>query len=256
MKNKKIILISVSLISIVLISLLGVYIYKWEYRKPLLEVHFFSLNKGRSIFIRTPENETILVGGGQNSEVIRGLTNVMSFYNRKINRIIVPSAIPTQIGGLIEVIERYEIDEIIMPKIMATSTVFSELIKLIRKKKIHIEEVERGDEIKLGMDSKLNILFPYKEFKFNKTSLPELGFLLNYKNTNAYLFGNLSKTIQKDILKNLKVNNSKNIIEFYNNANAVDIFSELINILKPEFIFSKKEKSIHYISDGNIWKKE
>ncbi len=256
MKNKKKILISVSIIAVVSFGFLSSYIYKWEYRKPLFEVYFFSLNKGRSIFIRTPDNKSILIGGSQNSEIIRELTKVTPFYNHRIDKIIIPSAVPGQIGGLIELINRYEINEIIMPKNMATSTILSELIKLIRKKKIHIEEVERGNEIKLGIDFKIDILFPYKEFKFNKTSLPELALLFNYKNTAVYLFGNLSKTIQKDIYKNLGNNTDENIIEFYNNAETSKVYIELINKIKPRFIFSTKEKTTHYISDGKIWEKE
>src|SRR5690349_22634790 len=106
-------LIVVSLI--VAILGLGFYIYKWEYRDPLLEVYFFSLNRGRSIFIRTPHNKTILIGGGQNSEVIREITKVTPFYRRSIDTVITPSATPAQIGGLIEVVHRYDVGEIIMP---------------------------------------------------------------------------------------------------------------------------------------------
>ena len=233
---------------------LGAYIWKWEFRKLLLEVHFFSLNKGRSIFVRTPEGKTILIGGGQNSEVIREITNVMPFYSRAIDYVIIPSATPAQIGGLIEVIDRYEVEEIIMPKLLATSTVLTQLMKEIRKKKIHTEEVERGDEVQAG-EVTLKILFPYEDFKFNKSSLPELGLEISHRNTSAYLIGNLSKTIQKDILKNLEPN-KENIVEFYNSMAGGKVFTELVEAIDPEFIFSTKEKTMHLISDGERWIKK
>lgn len=252
MKNIKIYSVLGILTSLIF---LGLYVYRWEYRKPVLDVYFFSLNRGRAIFIRTPENKTILVGGGQNSEVIRELTKAMPFYRRTLDTIIIPSAVPAQIGGLIEVIDRYEVGEIIMPNIMATSTVLIELLKEIRKKKIHTEEVTRGDEIEIEKDLTLKILFPYKEFKFNKTSLPELGLALNYKNTNAYLIGNLSKTIQKDILKNTEINQSENIVEFYNSMTESKISSELVEKIDPQFTFSTKEKTTRVSSDGKVWRK-
>jgi len=249
MKNIKIYIIIALLIAL---GLLGLYIYNWEYRKPVMDLYFFNLNRGRAIFIRTPGNKTILIGGGQNSEVIREITKVTPFYKRKIDFIIVPSAVPAQIGGLIEVIDRYEIEEIIMPKIMATSTVLIELMKGVRKKKIHIEEVERGDEINIG-GIKLNILFPYREFKFNKTSLPELGLVVIYRNTAVYLIGNLSKTIQKDINKNLEVKTDENLIEFYNSAIESRVAEEFIDKIKPKFIFSTNEKTTSFVSDGESW---
>lgn len=254
MKNKKKIILSIIFITVIVLSI-SFYIHYWEYRKPVLEIYFFSLNKGRSIFIRTPENMTILIGGGQNSEVIRELTKVMPFYSRKIDKVIIPSAVQAQIGGLIEIVNRYNVDEIIMPKILATSTALSELIKVVQKKKIHIEEVEKGNEIKLEKDFKINVLFPYSDYKFNKSSLPELGFLISYLSDKAYFIGNLSKTIQKDISKNLE-NLNNNIVEFYNNGGDTKVSSELIDKIKPKYIWNTKEKTIHFVSNGEGWIRE
>lgn len=234
---------------------ISVYIYGWEYRSKVFEVNFFSLNKGRAIFIRTPDNKTILVGGGQNSDTIRSLTKVMPFYSKKIDYIFVPSATPAQIGGLIEIIDRYEIDEIFMPKIMATSTVLTQLMKGIRNKKIHIEEIERGDEKDIG-SLNVKVLFPSGDYKFNKTSLPELGLSFEYKNTSLYLIGNLSKTIQKDIAKDMQISDKENIVEYYNTATDSKVSKELMNIIKPKFVFSTKEKSTSWFSDGFSWIKK
>lgn len=233
---------------------LGLYIYAWEYRKPLLEVDFFSLNKGRAIFVRTPMNKTILIGGGQNSETIREITKQMPFYSKKIDTVIIPSATAAQIGGLIEIVDRYEIEEILIPKMLSTSTVLTQLMKEVRKNKIHVEEVERGDTIEIENDLSFEILFPYEEFKFNKTSLPELGLAILYKDTGVYLMGNLSKTIQKDIAQNLSVT-TKNILEYYHSATDTKVSPDLVEKLDPKFTFSTKEKSMRWISDGLGWER-
>jgi len=234
---------------------LGAYIYKWENRKPVLEIDFFSLNKGRSIFITTPENQTILIGGGQNSESIRGITSAMPFYKRKINYVVVPSAVPAQIGGLIEIVNRYEIENIMISKVMATSTVLSQLLREVRKNKIHTIEVERGDILDIENDLKMEILFPYENFKFNKTSLPELGLNIHYGSTSAYFLGNLSKTIQKDISNNFKINESENIVEYYHGMTDSKLFAELLEKINPKYVFSTKEKSMHLVSDREEWGK-
>ena len=235
---------------------LSYYIYKWEYRDPVLDVHFLSLSRGRAVFVRTPENKTILIGGGQNSTVIRELTSRMPFYRRKIDMVIIPSAVPAQIGGLIEVIERYEVGEIVMPEIHATSTALSILLRDINKKKIHVEEVKRGDVIEIEKEVNLSVLFPYEEFKFNKTSLPELGLRIDYKETSAYFLGNLSKTIQKDIMKNVANIKDRNIVEYYHSGGESKTSLELVEKLNPQFTFTTKEKSAHLVSDGRFWREE
>lgn len=246
-KLKKYLIIGAVLIGF---TTLSVYIYHWEYRKPVLDVYFFSLNKGRAVFIRTPQNKTILVGGGQNSEIIRELTKVMPFYKRKIDYLVLPSATPAQIGGLIEVVDRYEVDSLVMPKIMATSTVLDMLMKNIRKKKIHTEEVEGGDILKIEDGLVANILFPNTDFKFNKTSLPELGLSVVYGSTGVFLIGNLSKTVQKDIANQLEVKTDQNLVEFYNSGGENKASADLIDKIKPKFIFTTKEKTVRFVSNG------
>lgn len=231
------------------------YIYSWEYRDPVLEVKILSLNRGRAVFVRTPENRTILIGGGQNSEVIREITKSMPFYSRKIDYVFISSAVPAQIGGLLEVVDRYDVQEIIMSRYIATSTVLTQLLRDVRKNKIHVEEVKEGDEIVIEDDLFIRVLFPNEDFKYNKTSLPELGLTLVYRDTSAYLLGNLSKTIQKYILKNTKANESKNIVEYYHSMTDTKTSAELLDFLDPQFIFSTKEKTLHIVSDGAGWER-
>lgn len=253
MKNyKKILKISVALI-LVALSYLGYYIYKWEFQIEDLRVNFFSLNRGRAIFITTPHKKHILIGGGQNSLTIREITRSMPFYRRTIDLLIIPSAYPAEIGGLIEIIDRYKVEEVMMPRIMSTSTVLTLLLKEIRKQNIHIKEVERGDGVELEGDLSLEVLFPYKDFKYNKTSLPELGLGIVYGKTEVYLMGNLSKTIQKDIAKNMATSTTENLVEFYNSGNEKIISPDLLHKINPKFIFSKNEKSQDWLSDGEVW---
>ena len=254
MKNITKTQILILVLILILIAFVSMYIYKWENRKPLFEINFFSLNRGRSIFIRSPDNTTILIGGGQNTDTIRELTKVMPFYIKKINYIFIPSATPAQIGGLLEIIERYDVDEIYIPKYIATSTVLNQLIKKINNKKIHMKMVERGDKIEIG-NLNFEVMFPNSNFKYNKTSLPELALRVDYKNSSVFLMGNVSKTIQKYISKEISINHNESLVEFYNSAIDSKVNKEFISIVKPIFIFSTKEKTTKWISDGFSFKK-
>jgi len=250
--NRKLLIFIIIPISIIVLMLGTLYVRKWEYRKPVFEVNFFSLKRGRAVFIRSPDDKTILVGGGQNTEVIRELTKVMPFYSRKIDYVFIPSAATAQVGGLLEIIDRYEIEEIFIPEPIATSTVLSQLMKKVGNKKIHVTKVKRGDAFKIG-DLHVEILFPVKDFKYNKSSLPELGIKISHQKSHLYLIGNLSKTIQKDINKSIQVSDGESLIEFYHSATDSKVSSDLLEKIKPIFIFSTKEKSTRWISDGFSW---
>ena len=144
--------------------------------------------------------------------------------------------------------------EVVLSKIHATSTVLSKLLNNISNKKIHIREVEKGDELDMG-GLKVEVLFPYEDFKFNKTSLPELALGIGYKDTTVFLLGNISKTIQKNIAKSLIVNSKENIVEYYNSGIESKVSKDLVEKIKPRYMFTTKEKPTSWISDGLEWKK-
>jgi hypothetical protein len=140
-----------------------------------------------------------------------------------------------------------------MPKVMATSTVLDMLVKNIRKKKIHIGEVEKGDVVEVESGLVIDVLFPRADYKFNKSSLPELGFSVSYGSTSVFLIGNLSKTIQKDIASQLEVKTDQNLVEFYNGGGESKVSGDLIEKIKPKFTFTIKEKTVHFVSEGEGW---
>ena len=52
------------------IAWLGVYVWGWQHRPHVLEVHFLSVDSGVVVFIRTPEGKSILIDGGKGQSVL------------------------------------------------------------------------------------------------------------------------------------------------------------------------------------------
>lgn len=255
-KYKKLIII----IAVVLSVIICVFYYINQNKNNNLEIYFSNLKRGRAVLIKTNDNKYILYGAGQNTEVIRLLTKHLPFYKRKVDYVFLPSANQNQIGGMIDIIDRYEIGQVYMPETFSTSTVLSIVLDKINKKKINLIKVGEGEEIIINDNLKIKILFPNNSFKYNRSSLPELVIGINYKNTNIILFGNISKTIQKYIfqshIKNNDYKKESTIIEYYNSMPDTKMSKEILEYLKPKYIFNTKSKNINLISDGERWYEE
>lgn len=236
-----------SIIFIILLALgstgAGFYISKWERREPVFEVHFFHLNRGRSIFLRTPLGKTILIDGGQNSEVVRELSKVLPFYRRRIDTVIVTSALAKNVGGLAEVLERYEVENVFLPGIMGTSTALSAFKKVVERKNIPVQRVLKGDVFAIdSLDFK--VLFPDPLFKFNKTSTPELVLRVHYASTTLVFLGDVSPTIQKSLMSELE---SVYLIEYAHAAAKSRISAAFLSTFDPEIVVSsKREETLRY----------
>ena len=242
MKRKNVVIISI-LGFFIGSSMLCLYVFHWERRPPIFEIYFFYLNRGHSVFIRTPHGKTILIDGGQNSAVIGELTKVFPFYRRHLDLVFTTSALAKDSGGLSDVLRRYDVGKIIEPKLMGTSTAREAFERIAVQKHIQIERVQKGDSFEIDM-VKFRILFPDPDFRYTKSSLPELVLEIDYKDSSLVLLGEISTAIQKKLSSEL---GHVHLIEFSHGATKSRVSADLLQKLRPEVIVSsKREKTLRF----------
>lgn len=81
----------------------------------LLKVSFLDIGQGDSIFITTPNGTQVLIDGGAGSKVLEELGRVMPFWDRSIDMIVATHPDSDHVGGLIEVLNTYEVESILEP---------------------------------------------------------------------------------------------------------------------------------------------
>ncbi len=245
-------------------SALGAYYWREEHRKPILEIFVFAPKNGRSVFIRTPEDYRILIDGGSNSEIIRFISKILPFYSRRVDMVIATTDNGKNTGGLIDIIQRYQIGDIYLPKYtldslgLASSTdqIYETFIQMVNELGSNTEEVSIGKVIDLDSKTKLKILFPADptKFSYSKASAPEVLFNINYGVTNILFAGNASPKIQKYIASTNDVSNSNielsNVLVVSHSALPNNISSEFINKFHPANLVYSKNLSKHQTSSG------
>ena len=141
-------MIKYSLLGVVIIIIVGLYIWSISQLPIGLEFYVFDTKGEPSYFIRTPDDERILINGGANSGIIRYLTDVIPFYSRRIDKVIITSDDANNVTGLVDVINRYKVGSIIIPKILAkeagfsssTDKIYETFIDSVNKLKIPVEK--------------------------------------------------------------------------------------------------------------------
>jgi|GEM_PF-475005 len=151
------------------------YVWRENQRSPILEIYVIPLKSGQALFIRTPSDKRILVDGGNNSEIIRHISEILPFYSRRIDKVIVTRTDGAHVSGLIDVAERYDIGEIIVPGVSLedlglsgassvegvssanalsstdvanlTDQVYETFIETVKRLKIPLKKVVAGDKL-------------------------------------------------------------------------------------------------------------
>ncbi len=123
-----------------------------------LSVHFIDVGQGDSILIDFGQTE-ILIDGGDRSH---GLVNyINSYVDRPLEVMIATHPHADHIGGLIAVLEKFEVKEIWLNGDTATSKTFTEFMNRVNAENAIVHEAERGQSIKAGILD-FSILNPVK----------------------------------------------------------------------------------------------
>lgn len=215
-------------------------VYDLEKNSRFLEVNFFNVGQGDAIFIETPQLHQILIDGGPGSIILEKLAQEMPFWDRTIDLIILTHPDRDHIFGLIEVLKRYKVENILWTGIVRDTSEYKEWKKLIGDEKAKIKIAHSGKIVKWSksndIDQYLAILYPFenlegKEFKnINNTSI--LAKLVFGK--NSFLFtGDVEKLVERELIAR-KVEIDSDILKVSHQGSKTSTSKEFVEAVSPK----------------------
>lgn len=120
---------------------------------------FLDMGQGDATLILAENDNQVLIDGGDGKKIMNKLGQYMPFYDRKIELLIITHPDSDHIGGLIDVIKYYDINEIMMTKYSCDTDICKELDKVITEKAIMKKYAKSGQTIYAGSQT-LKILNP------------------------------------------------------------------------------------------------
>ncbi len=170
------------------------------YQDNKLYLYFLDVGQGDAIYIRTPDRQDVVIDGGPDNAVLAELGERMPFYDRKIELLILTHPHEDHINGLIEIVNRYEIDKILMPELEYDSAAFYQLQKSINDLKIPVFFAHEKQEVKMGA-IRLQIYNP----EINIDNIDNINNIsvvakLSYGKSAALLTGDAEEIVEKRII--------------------------------------------------------
>jgi len=180
-----------------------------------LSVTFLDIGQGDAILIRSPAGHNILVDGGPNGEAIAAaLGRRLPFWDRHLHMVILTHPDQDHLAGLVTVLERYDVDQVLAPTLADDSATFGAWQEAIAKEDIPQEEAFAGEWLDLGGGARLSVLHPPPEPLATseedsngvvlKASLGDAAFLLTADigaEGEAYLVSNHADLLHAPVLK-------------------------------------------------------
>jgi competence protein ComEC len=126
-----------------------------------LHVSFLDVGQGDAILIQTPNGQDILIDGGPDSQKVNlELSKKLPFWDRTIDFVVCTHSQADHITGLVEVLQRYKVKQVLEPGVSYNSSIYQEWCNLVEEKQIKRDKAQAGQEIDLGNGIKLEVLNP------------------------------------------------------------------------------------------------
>lgn len=171
----------------------------------LLKVYFFDVSQGDSIFIETPNGNQVLIDGGPDNKVLQKLGEVMPFYDRSIDMIVLTHPHADHVAGLINVLERYDVKNVVEARENYNSSEFKAWREAVQKENSGNIEAIAGKEIDLGNGVTLTALHPFESVAGTTTSKPHDDVavaMLRYGEFEVLLTGDMEAKIERRLILN------------------------------------------------------
>lgn len=165
-------------------------------------IYFLNVGQGDSILIKTPENHQILVDGGPENKVIEELADIMPFFDKSIDLVVLTHPHADHIDGLTEVLKRYKIGYVLFTGVNFDNRVYDEFLNEIDLQNISVFIAESEVNFSFG-DVLLDIVYPRKQIigeEYKNLNNSSIGMRILYKDISIMLAGDMEIPDEKQVL--------------------------------------------------------
>lgn len=187
--------VAILLLIVLSFELLFLSEYENDFRLYTLDV-----GQGDSLLIKTPGYKYILIDGGEKSQVLSELGDVMPFWTKHIDVAIGTHSDSDHIGGLVYVLENYTVGTIYVDELDKEDQDLDRLKRTAQEHKVPMFELKTGDKLSAG-DVSLLVLWPDESYIPENNNSTSITIRLTYNDFSALLTGDLEADQEELILR-------------------------------------------------------
>ncbi len=218
----------------VVVILTAVFLFARSDEKKL-EVIFFDVGQGDSALIKTPFGQDILIDGGPDNSVLEKLGANLGFFNNDIELMISTHPHADHVGGLIEIIRRYDVEKILYTGVAYDSLIYKTFLKEVEAEGAEIIIAKQRQKIYMGEDLYLDILYPEENItnevhkNVNNTSIV---FRLVYGENSFLFMGDAERDVENKIVDDGGL--QSDVLKLAHHGSKTND-REFLDIVLPEF---------------------
>jgi competence protein ComEC len=154
-------------------------------------ISFLDVGQGDSIYIKTSAGGEILIDGGKSGIVLEKLGEQKSILSKKFDLVIATHNDSDHIGGLIYILEKYQVENLLIAQPFEDSENVKKLTEIANEKDVNILQISQRRIIETNDGLRIEILFPIKNVEGLESNDASIVTKIYYGNISFLSIGDL-----------------------------------------------------------------
>lgn len=195
------------------------------------EIDFLNVGQGDSVLIRTPDNQFILIDGGPDRSALSRLGEVLPWYVRTLDLVILTHPHDDHVSGLINVLANYHVSAIASGSATGTNPSYVAWADLVKATHHTVSILAKGQIITLGKDCRLEILAVEGDASANDSS-PIIKFV--FKEFSVLLPGDIDEAEEQKLVETLGGKLSARVLKVAHHGSDLATSDVFMKAVGPE----------------------
>lgn len=168
-----------------------------------LKIHFLDIGQGDSVLIQTPSYHEILIDSGPGNAVLTELAEVLPFFEKTIDLVVLTHPHADHLMGLLPVIQRYQVKNVLLTGVSYPNEAYTEFLHEIRSREIPLYFARADEDFLVGNTVFFDVLYPFSPLlgqTFDNVNNSSMVMRMEYRDFHALLPGDAEKEVEKALL--------------------------------------------------------
>ncbi|MDD4189181.1 MAG: ComEC/Rec2 family competence protein [Eubacteriales bacterium] len=198
----------------------------------VLKVHYIDVGQADCTLIKT-DSAVMLIDGGNTDDSAKITGYLRNNGVEKIDIVIATHPHEDHIGGLAEIIRKFEIGKIYMPKAQANTAAYERLLRAVQEKGLKITTAKAGTVFELDHDTKCEIYSPIKDM-YEEINSYSVVLKMTYGHTTFLFTGDIGTDGEFEMME-AGFNLNADVLKVAHHGSKYSSSEEFLKAVTPEY---------------------
>ena len=201
-----------------------------------VEVNFYDIGQGDGIMVEAGNDIQVVIDGGQSDKMVEKIGKDLPFYDRQIELMIMTHPDKDHLGGLVDVLKYYQVEQVLITGIECDTAVCQEFNKIIKEKNIPVKIAQAGQIINLGGGTYLGIFSPRENLsgrKFKNDNDTSIVAKLISNERSALFTGDIGFKVENELMEG-NTNLDSDILKVSHHGSKYATSSKFLEATSPQ----------------------